>query len=103
MVDYLGRINVSMPVGLAWPKPADAAQGPPRRAGVAPLPSRKRVEKGGAAKPLGGMSFASSAVHAQQLAGGFVVGFGGLQQAHLLLELARGGDHADHAFDRVHV
>ena len=58
MVDYLGRINVSVPVGLAWPK------------------------------SLGALSFASSAVHAQQLAGGFIVGFGGLQQAHLLLELA---------------
>jgi hypothetical protein len=44
-----------------------------------------------------------SAVHAQQLAGGFIVGFSGLQQLHLLLELARGGDHADHGFDGVHV
>src|SRR3989344_5829663 len=46
---------------------------------------------------------ATSAVHAQQLAGGLVVGFGGLQQAHLLFELARCGNHPDHAFDRIHV
>src|SRR5256885_13082993 len=44
-----------------------------------------------------------SAVHAQELAGRLVIGFCRLQQAHLGLELAGGGNHADHGLHRVHV
>src|SRR5574343_1967938 len=49
------------------------------------------------------VAFQGLALQSEQLPGRAVVGFSGLQQAHLRFELARGLDHADHLFDRVHV
>ena len=53
---------------------------------------------GGRARPAGAGRRLSPA---QQLAGGAVVGFGGLQQPHLRLKLPGGLNHAHHGFNRI--